>query len=44
MLCFPSVFGPKSSKTNQKPGVFGHPTFEKYESTTEHEGQNAQVR
>ena len=44
MLSFPYVFESKSSKTIQKPCVFGHQTFEKYDSTTENEDQNAQLR
>ena len=43
-LKYPNVFGPKATETHQTPRVFGHVTFQKFDSTTENEGQNAQPR
>ena len=44
MLRFPCVVGPYSTKTHQRPSVFGHPALEKYDSTMVFEGQNAELR
>ena len=44
MLRFPCVFGPKVTTTYQKACVFGHLTFQMFNSTTNFEGQNAELR